>query len=84
MECPFVKLNTGAEIPLIGFGKLAITRAIFWRSISFLSLSGTWNLGTDEAASAVMYALKEGGYRHIDCALYVDVFLRPATGKINK
>lgn len=29
---------------------------------------GTWQSKPNEVASAVEYALKEGGYRHIDCA----------------
>ncbi|EIW54704.1 Aldo/keto reductase [Trametes versicolor FP-101664 SS1] len=48
MASPTIKLNTGAEIPLIGLG--------------------TWQSKPDEVINAVEYALKEVGYRHIDCA----------------
>jgi glycerol 2-dehydrogenase (NADP+) len=29
---------------------------------------GTWQSKPEEVVNAVTYALKEGGYRHIDCA----------------
>jgi len=32
---------------------------------------GTWQSKPEEVVNAVSYALKEGGYRHIDCAQYV-------------
>lgn len=31
---------------------------------------GTWQSKPEEVVTAVAYALKEGGYRHIDCAWY--------------
>jgi len=35
---------------------------------------GTWQSKPEEVVNAVSYALKEGGYRHIDCAQYVLLF----------
>ncbi|KAI0309839.1 Aldo/keto reductase [Amylostereum chailletii] len=43
-----LRLNTGAEIPTIGYG--------------------TWQSKPEDVSKAVEYALKEAGYRHIDCA----------------
>ncbi|TFY81272.1 hypothetical protein EWM64_g2738 [Hericium alpestre] len=48
MSIPSVKLNTGAEIPAVGYG--------------------TWQLKPEDAVKQVEYAIKEAGYRHIDCA----------------
>ncbi|KAA1475004.1 Aldo/keto reductase [Dentipellis sp. KUC8613] len=48
MSVPKIKLNTGAEIPAIGYG--------------------TWQLKPEDAVTQVAYAIKEAGYRHIDCA----------------
>lgn len=33
--------------------------------------AGTWQSKPEEVTNAVEYALKEAGYRHIDCAWYV-------------
>ena len=35
------------------------------------ALIGTWQSKPDDVVHAVEYALKEAGYRHIDCAWYV-------------
>lgn len=37
-------------------------------------LPGTWQSKPEEVVKAVEYALKEGGYKHIDCAMYVLIY----------
>jgi diketogulonate reductase-like aldo/keto reductase len=37
-------------------------------------MQGTWQSKPGEVEKAVEYALKEVGYRHIDCAWYVHIY----------
>ena len=63
---PRITLNNGVEIPAFGLGK-----SRHWLLCSHeLTLvgSGTWQSKPEEVVHAVEYALKEAGYRHIDCA----------------
>jgi diketogulonate reductase-like aldo/keto reductase len=69
-----VKLNTGAEMPVLGFGASADGSAFFfchrsrWLTLSYLRWwAGTWQASPGEAREAVRIAL-EAGYRHIDTA----------------
>jgi glycerol 2-dehydrogenase (NADP+) len=66
-DVPRVKLNNGKEIPVIGLGTLTIRSAALVDASDF-TLAGTWQSQADQVTSAVEYALKEAGYRHIDCA----------------
>ena len=44
--------------------KIQITSTV---SIPIIGL-GTWQSSASDVKNAVLYALKEAGYRHIDCA----------------
>ncbi|PPQ88788.1 hypothetical protein CVT25_010474 [Psilocybe cyanescens] len=55
---PKIKLNNGVEIPAVGLGEDTDENIIV----------GTWQSKAGEVEKAVEYALKEVGYRHLDCA----------------
>jgi diketogulonate reductase-like aldo/keto reductase len=55
-------LNTGREIPALGFGEYLLAKGL-----TVLTYSGTWQSKPGEVERAVEYALSVG-YRHIDAA----------------
>ena len=67
MAQPRIKLNNELEIPAIGLGKRVNELGTFTIADAQGS-TGTWQSKPDEVRKAVAYALKEVGYRHIDCA----------------
>lgn len=68
MSAPKIKLNNGLEIPAIGLGQSPSSMNSFDGSLIMIIIQGTWQSKPGEVASAVEYAIKEVGYRHIDCA----------------
>lgn len=67
MASPTIKLNSGYDIPIIGLGAFLAVSGLIDADRGF-DLIGTWQSKPDEVIAAVEYALKEGRYRHIDCA----------------
>lgn len=76
MTTPTLKLNSGYDIPTIAFGTFKIhpnrykTRPDPADALRHALFTGTWGPEVPQAdiSKAVTYAIKEGGYRHIDCA----------------
>ena len=60
------------DIPAVGLGELryqCLEKEVFGDTDRVgNSDTGTWQSPPEEVISAVEYALKEVGYRHIDCA----------------
>ena len=71
MPAPLFELNSGTKIPAVGLGMSHFAKGISSRAARYLFWIGTWQSKPNEVANAVAYALKEGGYRHIDCAWYL-------------
>ena len=69
MTVPAIKLNNGMEIPALGLGEIPLITvdAVLLTRISPF-YPGTWQSKAEEVITAVCYALKDAGYRHIDCA----------------
>lgn len=66
---PTIKLNNGVEIPVVGLGMSNVSSPNQRSAlISSFPPAGTWQSKPEDVEKAVEYALKEAGYRHIDCA----------------
>ena len=69
MAAPTYKLNNGLEVPAIAYGAPSSSLKCSKAGTNHALLGiGTWQSPPEELSKAVEFAIKEAGYRHIDCA----------------